>query len=385
MSKAYHLTNSEWTSRSCLQFWFMRYGIGVELKGEKPRVLRVGSLWAHALEGFWIPNEDGYILPDRVSTAFRFIDEYAEEKFSDTEENKEVVRIVKGMIERYDQRWLIQNDNLRVVWNEDTFALRLRAPSGNYSNLARGAGRVDRVLRDEFGMDWLKESKHKSKTLIDPSKFREQYEHDLQTLVYAWAYRESTGIQVAGIMLDGASGNLPTPGSSWGTLKNETGLYKTIPGAFATTETLHEALELNGFSFGDQEWHAEVESDLAFREKGFFHREWIPVEPEQIDRVGDELYWASTRTRRDHAVCRDWRKEIARCFEDQDPNLGLVIESAMRDIGPRFPRNGSQCSKWGRPCDYTDVCWDRSAAVNELTVRPSIHSELQENSDATSN
>lgn len=148
--------------------------------------------------------------------------------------------------------------------------------------------------------------------------------------------------------------------------RGKPGLVKTPPSG-AVPATLRGALALHGFEFGSQEWHVEVEEELARFEAGLFAREWVRFTDREIELSAREVHFEATEVERDRRLVEAHRTVIEKTASPEDGTpVGALVEVAVEELGPRFPRNGKVCWEFGRLCEYADLCVSRNADAARL-------------------
>lgn len=170
----------------------------------------------------------------------------------------------------------------------------------------------------------------------------------------------------------------------WQTVqRGKPGLAK-LPPAGAVPATLRAALAVHGFEFGSQDWHVEVEEELARFESSLFVREWVRFSEREIELSAREVHFESTEVERDRRLVEPYRAAIANTASTVDGTpVGALVEVAVEELGPRFPRNGHVCWEYGRLCAFADICSTRDAhAARVLRVKGALRKEEEEVSES---
>lgn len=319
------LTNSRMkTARACLRLDKLTYVDGYRAIKEFA-ALRFGSLFHSGLEAWWIATMEGLAGDERLTRALAAL---AGE--SDPFDMMRADALLRG----YDARWGAENYTVLAV--EHAFEVDLVNPdTGAASRTFRLAGKVDAIVRDEAGRTLLVEHKTSSEQIGPGSEYWRRLQIDSQISTY-YAGANAIGHDVEGCLYD----VIAKPG---------------IRPLKATPIESRKYVAKTGLLYANQreadetpaEFHARLLADIASDPNGYFQRGVV------VRLAG----------------------EIAEAAADAWMTAQIIRDAARTG---RAPRNPDACSRYGRTCQFFDVCTgtaslDDAAQFVKLTA---VHPEL---------
>lgn len=365
------LTNSERkTWQACRYKWMLSYGLKLT-PPEKPRALRLGTMWHLAMERL----AAGQSLEEICG----WLDGLAKMETGPTEEGgfwfdlneKHDQRAdaihVQGMLRRYVAHWGAERR-----WSPVSPEFKATATTAPGQSVEGYAGMVDCVA-EMGGQIWLIEHKTSSRAL---STWLDRNGYDQQGLGYAWLVKKALGLNPVGIIYDLAySGAYSTPRQ-----RKDGSPYKVPDSALpqCSLEDWEKACE----GHEEEPWWSRVREGLASLEGYWFREEVVRFDPGDLERFEEEI----------HGVIADVRDDVIQLDFMQNALLGTSLDRVPAQLQPdavqrlltsraasRFSRNPGSCWAYNRPCPYEDLCKNRSAeAAARFMVRRSTHAELEE-------
>jgi len=272
---------------NCRRAWYWRYIRGLE-SCVKSDALTMGSAWHEMLEahysGLGHMSSDSHLL-NAMFTGYR-------NKYTDRE---------KGLF--------------TVVATELPFEIMLR--HSEKSRALRGVrfrGIIDMVVRKSNGELWLVE--HKTAKTID-GRYISKLWHDLQIMLYAYAYQQSSLEKVTGIVYN---------------VVKKAGVKQHAGETEAEYETRLSGLIAKSKTGNSSAKRKMPETDEAFRAR--------------LDEIytGDEMY------HREEILCDD-----VRLVEVQDELYELAREMMASKREGAFYKNRAQCQCYGE-CEFYAIC-----------------------------
>lgn len=287
------------TWKTCRQKWYYKYVEGLE-PIQRIQKVEVGKYGHHLLEAY-------YKGEDIQQASEEYWLEQTKDMFQ--EEMDEYIGVreqAENMVERYLKHY--DSNEWKVLAVEEPFRVNIPNPTGGESeDYLRGI--IDLVVEDEMGEIWLVDHKF---TSIDLLKYEDNLVLDEQANYYLWALREL-------LQMDGISGImfnlLRTKEPSVPRVLKNGGLSKA-KNIDTTYEVYLQAIKDNELDPAD---YQDILEHIQQTEKPFFKRHKVYRNPEEIDRIGEELY----------AIAQDIRTGIiypnARGYFANDPYRELLI------------------------------------------------------------
>lgn len=389
---SYEFTNSEASTVGCASRWLFKYGLGLTPNTEA-RPLTIGRTWHSMMEEYWRPVPP--LLagePPALDRALAVLESaYRAETpteglsfdFGDgtpavTAEDPDKAAL-GAMLREYAKRWPEPSKRWRRVLHTEIRVAANVVPARNQSatdkaatisRVTRYGSKLDKVIEDHHGQFWLVEHKTTSRPL---DLWVAMHRYMPQHFRYIWAYLRSYGVRLQGVIFDVVSTKAPPNAAEWPVVDKATRLSKTVP-AGATVETLEDALTLHGFTIDDQPYYSEIADRLRANPPTYSLEFAVRVSDDEIERAGRELYHAGTQIRRWHARVFELRSAIL-----SDPCAESVVSAVRSRTAEEFPRNGSQCYRFNRPCEFMDLCEYRSTEAARLfKIRRVDHAELED-------
>lgn len=294
------LTNSSAGAyRACQRLYQHRYELGYRPLGSA-RTLRFGSLIHLGLEVWWTG-------PDaRLDRALAAIAAH-----TDAEVDAYDLARARVMLAGYDARWA--DEPFEVVGVEVEFACALANPSTGRASRTFGlAGKMDALARDAEGKLWIVEHKTSSENLTAGSEYWRRLQLDPQCSTYYEGAR-SLGHEPAGVLYDvlGKPGIRPAMATA-----PEARKYTKLGVIYATQRETDET---------PAEYEARLMAHVAERPDRYYAR-GIVVRLEEDERDAAHDRW----------------------------QIAAGIRESRR--AGRWPRNPDACSRYGRTCEFFDVC-----------------------------
>lgn len=323
------LTTSETKCHlSCARNHYYRYVLLARVV-QSTESLRFGSLFHSALEAWWKPSDNP------LDTALASIAE------SDADEFTRV--IAEELMRGYDARWGAEPYEVLAV--EAQFECELINPgTGFASRTYRRGGKIDSIVRDlRDGRELIVEHKTSSEDISQGSDYWRRLLIDSQVSNYFVGGR-SLGHDVSGCLYDVIKKPTMRP-------------YKATP-VESRKYTKDGRLYANQRENDEtpEEFRLRLRADIAENPDKYFQRAEV-----------SRLEFDDTEAAHDM-----W-------------DAAKLIRNA--EVTKRYPRTGvytGACSKWGRTCEYFDVCTGQ-ASIDDPTrfrIAESAHEELEESSHA---
>ena len=366
--------NSERSTAGCEQRWYLKYGLGVtpEVTG---KALHVGTVWHKAMEFYWFSMKDN---PEKALTValeeleLLRLEELKEHKSSSPdgfncitnyggpsleEINNRYVLIV-DMLKGYHEKWSNSSEslNLLVLLNEETLQTHIPNKKGRASH-TRFGGTLDKLVQDKHGQIWVVD--HKT-TSISLDVWRRNNQYKPQAVSYVWLARQVTKYKPVGIVYDLAIKKIPAQWQDFPVI-NGNRLSKKLP-KNATSESFLRALKENEFSIDDKPWYRVAYDNLKKSGEQFFRREYIRISDEEIHRTEQELYAVANKLRgMKNRIGLDARDCLDKIYDNTNKETWnrQVLEHVFSNAH-KFPRNGSLCREYFKPCEFMDLCQSQS-------------------------
>jgi hypothetical protein len=305
-------------ARLCQRFHRIRY-IDRVVPLEEPEPLRFGSLIHRGLEAWWKAS-----VGDRLDAALAAIQGEADEF-----DRARAHALLCG----YDTKY--SGMTLWVLDVEVPFQFRLVNPdSGFPSRTWDLAGRIDAIVRTPDGRVLIVEHKTTSEDLGPGSEYWRRLQIDGQVSIY-YEGAKALGYQVSGCLYDVIGKPAIRPGKA------------TPPDQRKYTK--------DGRLYANQRETDETPDE--FRDRLMLA---ISENPQR--------YYGQGEVVRLESECDDALADIW--------NLGQHLMTAQRT--GLHPRNPDACVRWGRTCEYFDVCTGTADLTDpsRFTRLPSAHPEL---------
>ena len=366
------ISNGERTTASCMQRWFLRYGLGL-LETSKPRAMYLGTVWAEAMDAYGRDGLTGALARlDAVED--KHLGGIGAQFLSSFEDTGAAFVLCRDMLARYDAHWRGREPDLgRVVLSEHRLVAPIPSPGGGASWKTYVGGYLDKLTHRRELLDdglWVVEHKTTSTPLND---WLARNEYKPQGYTYAWLVEQVIGRPVRGIIFDVALSVRPTPADEFEPIANGSRLRKPNGLPTTTADRWASAIKRNGFRFDGEPWYVEIGRELRKREERghWFRRFVVPYLPAEIQRAGAELYPVLTQLRQQKEATAPLRAQLrdklASPFE-----FGELVESIVREHATAYPRNAGLCYQYNRPCEYLDLCRHQSReAAGAFTMRTS--------------
>ena len=300
------------TWKSCHRLYLYKYVQGYRAIQEGG-ALKFGKLVHLALEAWWRATPDM-----RLQSALDIItiDE------ADPYERARARAAMRG----YNARWADQTLTGHVV--EAEFVTELvnpdtRAPSKTWSL----AGKLDVIATDEKGHRWLVEHKTTTQDISPGSTYWRHLRLDSQVSNYFVGAR-SLGIELDGCIYDVIKRPMQRPKLA---TPVEERRYVTDK---ATKQQRLDARQRDTDET-PEEFEARICEDLSGKpDEVYLRGEVVRLEEEEREAAADA--WAAGR------------------------------EIREAELAKRYPRNDDACERWGRACEFLEVC-ERSASLDDVT------------------
>lgn len=315
------VTDSELrTFRRCMREHYLRYILGYSGIGSA-ETLRFGSLFHVGLEAWW--RAFGH-TDSPLEAAIDAITPHAEDEY-------DLVR-AGVLLQGYDARWCDQP--LEVLAVEAQFRAPLINPqTGAASRTREVAGKLDAIVRRE-GRIWIVEHKTSGEDVSTGSRYWQRLLLNSQVSMY-YAGARSLGHDVAGCIYDVIGKPRQAP-------------YK------ATPEESRKYTK-QGHLYANQRAEDETPDEYRLR-----LLELIAANPERYYQRAD--------------VVRLEQEERDTAFDTWQ------TVRAMRDaeLAGRYPRNPDTCERYGRMCDFFDVCTGNASLEDptRFVHLDNVHQEL---------
>lgn len=311
-------------ARACQRLHRLQYGLGYRPIIEAD-VLRFGTLFHRGLEAWWKAPED------RLHAALEAVAGEA-----DPFDRIRAEELLRG----YHFRWI--DEPLEVLAVEAEFNTELRNPlTGRPSQTWRLGGKVDAVVRHlPTARTLIVEHKTSAENIEPGSEYWRRLRMDGQVSIYYEGAR-SLGFDVSGCLYDVIGKPTIRP------------LKATPPEArkFKKDGTLYANQRLEDEA--PEDFRARLVEDIAANPASYFQRgEVVRLEEEMREAMFDV-----------------WQ-------------LGQQIRES--ELADRAPRNPDACARYGRTCDFFDVCTGQASIDDPaLFIRSTvINPELSHVADA---
>jgi hypothetical protein len=321
------LTNSRLGSaRACQRLHRIKYALGYRPKQEA-ETLRFGTL-IHKGEEAWWRAAEGERLRDALAAMA------AEES-----DPFDLMR-AQVMLTGYDIRWGPAMEHYEVLGVETEFRTELRNPeTGRPSQTWELGGKIDVLVRDlRDGLVYVVEHKSSAEDISQGSEYWRRLRMDGQVSVYFEGGR-SLGYEIAGCIYDvlGKPGQKPLKATP---LEDRKYTKTSPPRLYANQREADETPE---------EYRERVAEAVQADPERYFQRGMV----------------ARLETEMGEALFDVWQ-------------LGQQIREA--ELAGRAPRNPDACVRWGRTCEFFDVCTGVASLDDPSLFRKSerIHPELSE-------
>jgi hypothetical protein len=337
------------TLLTCQAQWDFRYGnvlAGSSLKQKDvPVLLRDGRAWGRGVAAFHAADPDERMNAGVLELA-KALEEDAEEQRSeglyDADAHREKAAELRALLEHYAET----TDHLPIDRLEHELLVSLPSRSGKgISNKYKLQVLFDGIHVDPAGRTWLVEFKLRGQLspldLIAKSR---------QIRYYAWAYRQETGEEVAGVIVDERLKEVPKP-ARWVRPKKKDEGVTVDPDQAAELGAPYSDKERETYT-GDEGKlarrtvsHAKdqittVDSYLAACEKA-----GVEPDPETAEQIASRRW-----SQREPILLTQTEIE-----ESGRELVSLGQQVAEFDSGDRYPvRNAKRANCNG--CDFKDIC-----------------------------
>lgn len=319
------------TFQRCPREYYWRYEQGLQPVGERAETLRFGTLVHKALEAWWGVAKPLDVESEEDPRLVAALDALREHQMTVDPYQFEVAW---AMMVAYHHRW--GNESLEAMAVELEFRADLvnpatRAPSRTWQH----GGKLDVVARETTtGRTMLVEHKTSSEDIGPGSEYWRRLQLDAQVSLYF------TGAKAHGMNLDGCVYDVLG--------KPKLRPYKATPP------------EERKYTKGGALYASQREEDETPKEFGARVMRAIAENPDRYFQRG----------------------EVVR-LEDDQFEFGFDAWAIGREVRERqlsglWARNPDSCSRYGRTCDYFDICTGAARAedTSRFTQLPWPHSEL---------
>lgn len=362
MTDRIKITNSERSTAACPQRWLLRYGLGLRSTETAP-ALFLGTLVHAGIEALSSPLSTrntprtwsrflAFDAMERAAATWREETEKSRSGFfaaplsvEEVETLSHHILTAKRILEGYIARWR-DDEDWKVVLNEEAFEVRLRKPRTRGRIPALFAGKVDRVI-ERGGRLWLVETKTSSVAL---SEWVERNRRTPQTASYAIALRER-GVEVAGVIFDLVNSKPPKRAEDLEVLKDRSRLAKPPGLPYTTGSEFWQAVSMLGQTLDSVDWYREKHRLLVDRDlSGFWYlRETVLFDDRDLLRTRAELEVSIRKI----GAWRILVDRLRRSLDlEGDEEAIEVLERTQTD----FPRESSLCWQYNRLCSYAALC-----------------------------
>ncbi len=236
----------------------------------------------------------------------------------------------EAMIRGYDARW--REEQYEVLAVEAEFRAPLVNPeTGAASRTWQRGGKLDVVMREAFGHRRVGFVEHKHTT------------DDIGPGTPYWRRLRMDG-QVSGYFVGSDALGLPSEFCLYDVLR------KPALRPYRATPLEDRKFKKDGTLYANQRERDETPDEFLIR-----CLETIAAEPDTYYRRGEVVRLEAEAA---EALFDDWQTAVQ-------------MREAQR-LG-RFPRNPDACMKWGRPCDFFDVCAGEASIDDSTRFRRSEH------------
>lgn len=333
-------------ARACQRLHQIRYELGYR-PAEEAEALRFGTLIHDGQEAWWRAPAD------RLAGALNAI----RTAVFDTEGEPDLFALAKAeaMLIGYDARWGAEPYEVLAV--EQPFETELRNPmTGRLSQTWRLAGKMDVIVRDlRDGRVLVVEHKSATGDISPGSEYWRRLRMDGQVSVYFEGAR-SLGYDVAGCLYDVLG--KPAHRPSGIPVLDDDGVKVVLDAKGQRVRTKD-----------GKKWRQTADAELGYV---------LQTRPETAQEYQARVMEAIAESPMDYFQ----RGEVARLEEEMKDALydvwqiGLGIRES--ELANRFPRNCDACVRYGRTCEFFDVCTGVASLEDPLRFRrvESTHPEL---------
>lgn len=326
------LTNSRLrTFLACQRLHQIRYVAGYQAV-DTADVLVFGDLVHVALEAWWKAHQAG-LGPVALSHAIEAIKAKAA-----TSERVDDVAAAKAelLMVGYDARWSAAMADLEVLGVETQFRAPLPGATGQPCAGVQQAGKLDVLARKRSdGTVWLVEHKTAGGDISPTSSYWQRLRMEPQVSMY-YVGAKSLGYELAGCIYDVIQRPDTKPYSATPMDKRK---YTKAGALYANQREFDETLD---------EFKARLAAAIAAEPNEYYQRA-------EVVRLPDEL--------------EEFKADVLATW--------LQIKAAER--AGHVPRNPDACHRYGRPCQFYEVCSGAASLDDESKyVRlESVHPELE--------
>jgi CRISPR/Cas system-associated exonuclease Cas4 (RecB family) len=348
------ITNSQMRAfRRCPREHYYSYALGYRPL-HKAESLRMGDLVHAGLEAWWTwhsPSLPGFKGNGEETALEMAIDAMR----ARTADEFELVRAAV-LLQGYDLMWGGEMDRYDVLGVESQFVVPLRNPeTGAPSRTYELAGKIDVLVRDRRdGLVRIVEHKTTGEDLAAGSEYWRRLQIDSQVSTY-FAGAKALGHDVAECIYDVIKKPALRPGTV--PLTDEQGAKIVVDKNGERVRTQRGKWRETGDSAQGYTLQTRPETPDEFRKRLVEH----------ISEQPDRYYQRAT-------VVRLEQEERAAAFDVWQ--LARNIREA--ELSRRWPRNPDACSRYGRTCDFFDVCTGTASLDDETQFRrtDNPHEEL---------
>lgn len=318
------VSNSEVkTFAECVRKHFYHYIRGRRAHG-KADALRFGTLIHIALEAWWLELKAAQFDP--LEVALRAIQQ--SDEVADPFELVKAEELMRG----YHFRWFAEP--LEVIGVEVEFRMPLVNPAtGRTSKTAQVGGKIDAIVRDRNGDVWIIEHKTTAEDFGAGSTYWDRVRMSSQIGTYLHGAR-ALGLDPAGCVYDviGKVSLRPLKATP-----PESRKYTNAGTLYANQREVDETID---------EYRIRVRASIAKDPNAYFGRALqVRLEEDEAESLAD--LWQHVRAMRE------------------------------AELANRFPRNPDACVRYGRTCDYFEVC-SRRASIDDDTLFRTVKTKHEE-------
>lgn len=332
-------------ARACQRYHHLRYEEGYRAVQEED-VLRFGTLVHKGLEAWWLAKKDG---PTERALELAIAAVQGE---ADPFDRVRAEVVLTG----YDARW--GAESYEVVGVEVEFDTELRNPqTGAASRTWRLGGKIDAIVRDtRDDRVLLVEHKTSSEDISPGSTYWSRLRMDGQVSIYFAGARQALGIDVAGCLYDVLLKPAQRPGN-----------VPLIDGD--NVKIVVDATGQRVKTKDGKKWRQTADTELGFV---------LQTRPETPEEFRQRLIEAIAEAP-DRFFARG---EVVRLESELEDALfdiwqtGQQIREAQN--AGRNPRNPDACVRYGKTCEFFDVCTGAASLEDRARFARStrIHPEL---------
>jgi hypothetical protein len=372
-------TNSERSAFNCKKKWMLEYGLGIRDAKEK-EVFKHGTLMHSAIDHLWDKGLAEAVL--HVSNSLKY-DEAIRDNITnhliayyqhyETENEKGFVAPLTNFATEMHLESKMYVPGTLSIGEDGSPVGGVKSPVTSFGGVA------DKLALDMGDGLWVTDHKF---TSISLSSWEENFMFSPQVVGYCALVWLETGVMPKGVCYDliqNTKGRLNAEPKV--KVKKVNGLWelysKTVESAPYTPKFVDNWIKTNGDGFNLNQlndWRRRVDADAG--NSRLFRRHFIPVAPERILKMCDELYFVATEIRRAKQIMAPYRDEILKA--DPEGRVQLVLD-CIDEVGYMYPTNPNDCNKWGRRCSSYNMCVNPCvSSMGDRRIALKVHEEMEE-------